>query len=155
MLPITASLICVAAALLAAAYSMLRWRGVELLQRQFLLRLTTLQNQLNATRDELERLEAAIAIKRPSATRSSPLDLLDQIEQLGESVSPDNRTALKETADQVAKIPNGVAADLFAADRKLLAIVRLIEKGHSLPDISRRLNLPLGEVELLVSLRAG
>jgi hypothetical protein len=45
--------------------------------------------------------------------------------------------------------------DLFTRDHASLAIARLADRGLAPNSIAQQLGLPIGEVELLISLRAG
>jgi hypothetical protein len=47
-----------------------------------------------------------------------------------------------------------IPADLFQHDRQSLSVARLADQGLSPASIAECLSLPLGEVELLLSLRA-
>jgi hypothetical protein len=72
---------------------------------------------------------------------------------LAETAALANTEAWAQMANEVSQLPGGVPADLFEADQRSSAIARLAEKGHSTAEISRRLGLPVGEIELLLSLR--
>ena len=151
---IVASLVGAIAALGGGALLLMhRQRGLERRQGEMLRRLDELESSVGTIRRDLESLKAVRAAEsnRRSQTTNDPLAL---IEQLAESAALSSDETLQNIIPKVTGVPPGVAADLFEADRKLLAISRLIENGHPLPEIARRLNLPLGEVEFLVSLRS-
>lgn len=148
MLPIVASLIAVCLATLAATSTILRrWR------RDLSQQLTNLQTELNATHQELRTLKAAIHKNQTSKPIPLRHDFLAQIEQLGDATALADESTIEQTAREIDQLPGGISANLFTADHKLLDISRLIDNGHSLSDIARRLHIPLGEVELLASLR--
>jgi len=114
-------------------------------------RVAALQSLILAARQESERLEANIAITRSQRLRGR--DSLAALEELADPAAIDDPRALDRAAGSLPPLPAGVAGDLFTADEKTLKIARLIHQGHSVPEIARRLQLPLGEVEFLVSLR--
>lgn len=148
MLPIVASLIAVCLATLAATSTVLRrWR------RDLIQQLTNLQTELNATRHELSALKATINTTRIQKPVPQHHDFLEQIEQLGDLTALANENAIEQAVREINQSPSVISADLFTADHKLLDISRLIDNGHTLSDIARRLHIPLGEVELLASLR--
>lgn len=148
MLSIVASLIAVCVATLVATNAVLRWWRRDLLQQ-----LADLRNELTATRHEMESLKALLDNSRTTSPVRQRRDFLEQIEQLGDSAALADDGAIEQVARDAAQLPTDIAADLFTADHKLLDITRLIDNGHSLSEIARRLRLPLGEVELLSSLR--
>ena len=65
-----------------------------------------------------------------------------------------DQRALEQAVARVVALPAGEFADLFAADQRCLAIARLHDAGECPSEIARRLNLPIGEVELLLGLRS-
>ncbi len=136
---------------LITAYPILRWRlAAQQQQAQLQRQLDNLQTQLTALKQEL----AALKNTPPATQPPINLDPLSQIEQLANPHALTNSDSLESIVEQIAALPTGTPSDLFEADRKLLAISRLAAHGHPLPEIARRLSLPLGEVELLSSLRS-
>jgi DNA-binding NarL/FixJ family response regulator len=129
-------------------------RSLEIQQRELSRRLSQLHDLICVTRQELQRLENTLATATIDVKHKSSVDPLEQIEQLADAVSLADSTALRAAAEQIATLPTGIAANLFTADHQNLAISRLLEKGHSLHEISRRLNIPIGEIELLTSMRS-
>jgi hypothetical protein len=104
--------------------------------------LAALKTTISAAEQARERLEAAVAEAR----------------RLRIAVPPDTLALLESLAD--GERLAAVAAQLSAApdrqspgDKHALEIATLAEQGCSPPEISRRLGLPLGEVELRLSLR--
>jgi hypothetical protein len=61
---------------------------------------------------------------------------------------------LAQVASRLPALSGDIAADLFDRDRDSLAVGRLADQGLSPASIAEHLCLPLGEVELLLSLRA-
>jgi hypothetical protein len=116
-------------------------------------RLAALQEATLLARRETERLEAAI--KNAQALElKSPRDTLDAIESLADPLSLADPDALRHAAAQLPPLPSDVAGDVFESDQKTLAIARLSDQGNSPGEIAHRLGLPLGEVELRLSMRA-
>jgi hypothetical protein len=115
-------------------------------------RIARLQFLVAAARAERERLETAVAdaVRRQIAV---PRDTLALLESLAEVDALADSDRLAEVAAQLPP-PADVAGDLFARDEPSLAIGTLAAQGQSAAEISRRLGLPLGEVELLLSARA-
>lgn len=149
MLSIVASLIAVGVATLVATSAVLRRWRCDLLQQ-----LTELRSELHAAESELRSVKALLDSRRTPEPARQRRDFLEQIEQLGDTAALADDRAIERATREVAQLPADVSADLFTADHKLLDITRLIDNGHSLAEIARRLRLPLGEVELLASLRA-
>jgi hypothetical protein len=141
-----ASLATVTAALIYAVFLLGRR------QRDFGRHLEQLRSTIEMQRQDFESQQGAPSTATPNS--SPPLcDPLALIEQLSDIAALHDDQSLQNTAQRVSPLPAGIPADLFAADHKLLAISRLLDKGHSLPAIAARLNLPLGEVELLANTR--
>jgi hypothetical protein len=113
--------------------------------------VAVLQSLILAAQQVSERLEVNIAAARSLRPRGR--DSLAALEELADPAALDDPRALDRAAAGLPPLPAGVAGDLFTADEKTLKIVRLIHQGHSVPELARRLHLPLGEVEFLVSLR--
>jgi hypothetical protein len=124
-------------------------------QYELLCRLSELQSTVGAQQRQLELLKAArSAAPQTNGSRQQVHDPLALIEELGDAAALSDAESLANAADQIAALPQGVAADLFEADHKLLAISRLRKQGNSFSEIAARLNLPLGEVELLANTRS-
>jgi DNA-binding NarL/FixJ family response regulator len=140
-----------------APIEMLRWQ-VEMhetaraLKGELDSKLAALQALVLMAGQESERLETAIK-KAESLDLAAPRDTLARIEGLADPAALASADALARVADAMPQLPTDVAGDLFEADKKTSAIARLLEKGHSADEISRRLGLPIGEIELLLSLR--
>lgn len=152
---LVASLVCVIAALGVVVYLLLRrQQNLESRCRDLSSRLDELQSRMTATRQALGQLTTTTPATNHPANRRSAADPLGQIEQLADPALLADRDALDETAGKIGGLPARFAANLFDANEKSVAITRLIQHGHSLAEVSRRLSLPLGEVELLASLRS-
>jgi predicted nuclease with TOPRIM domain len=145
---LTAAMIC--AVLLLAS----RQRAAEARQRELLLHLEELQSTVSEQQRQLESLQSTKAGVQANRDRNRAPDPLALIEQLNDVAALHDQLSLENTANQVSELPAGIAADLFAADHKLLAISRLLKQGNSLSEVAARLNLPLGEVELLANTRS-
>jgi DNA-binding NarL/FixJ family response regulator len=123
------------------------------IRRQLDERLAALHQLILVARSETERLESAI--KNAQALElESPRDTLDSLESLADATSLANPEALGSAVAQLPQLPSDVAGDVFDSDQKTLAIARLKDQGNSAGEIARRLGLPLGEVELRLSMRA-
>ena len=152
---LVASLVCVIAALSVGVHLLLRrLQNVELRYHDLSSRLDELQSLVTATRQAIEQLRTATQATEHVGNRRSVVDPLARIEQLADPVILADHNALDETANQIGGLPAGVPANLFDTNETSVAITRLIQHGHSLPEISRRLHIPLGEVELLASFRS-
>jgi hypothetical protein len=152
---LVASLVCVIAALSVGVHLLLRrLQNLELRYHDLSSRLDELQSLVMATRQAIEQPPTATQATEHVGNRRSAADPLARIEQLADPVMLADHNALDETANQIGGLPAGVATHLFDANEKSVAITRLIQHGHSLREISHRLHIPLGEVELLVSLRS-
>jgi len=153
MLSLIASSILVLA---AAALVVGAWRqrqAAAQAQHELMGQRAELERLITAARQESARLEAAIACTT-TPRKTIPGDSLAAIEALGDPAALDNPRALAEAAAQASTLPGGVADDLFDANKHSLAITRLIDQGHSTAEIARRVGLPIGEVELRLSLRS-
>lgn len=113
-------------------------------------KLAALRAQVETAREERERLEAAIAQARQLGITVTT-DTLAALEALAEPEALADPRRLAELAAQLPP-PDSIPADLFERDRQLLAISTLAAEGLSPAEIGARLSLPLGEVELLMSL---
>src|SRR5947208_9685899 len=152
---VVASLIGINAALTGACLVLAyRQRATEQREWDVFRRLGELQAMVSDLQAQLNSLTAVPSGLEAIQGRRRAPDPLDVIEQLGEAAALYDAGALQRAAQQFADLPAGVAANLFEADRKLLAISRLIEQGLTTREISHRLNLPVVEVELLASTRS-
>lgn len=126
--------------------------------------LAVLQNLIAVARRESERLEAALRRAEqlnlsPAAAAGAPNPphSLARIESLADPAALADPNSLALAASSLAS-PAGeslppIDPDLFDSNRRTLELARLADQGLSPTDIARRLGLPLGEVELLLSLR--
>ena len=115
-------------------------------------KLSALQTLVALARQERALLESAIA-RAHGEEIEPPTSTLAAIESLGDAAAIDDPRRLAEVVAQVAP-PSDLPADLFARDRESLQIGRLADQGLSPASIAEHLHLPLGEVELLLSLRS-
>jgi DNA-directed RNA polymerase specialized sigma24 family protein len=137
-----------------AAYALSRIRScqadVDSLQRE-VARL----NELLAAAQQEERLMAAIA----NSHRSSPVphagDALAAIAALGDPAAMQSRSSLSAAVTSLTDALAGVPDTLFEDNEREQKIVLWHQRGHSPGEIARRLGVPLGEVELRLSLRRG
>jgi len=112
-----------------------------------------LQSLILLAQQQSTRLEAAIGLAQ-SLSHVSSVDPLSSLEALADPAQLANPQALARTAAKMPPLPGSATADLFAANQKTLAIAHLLEQGHAVPEIARRLSLPVGEIELLLSFRS-
>ena len=126
------------------------WRLRRLVRVQADL-CSELKTFIREAREESTRLESAINAARSVCVISRP-EALAKLEELADPAALSDPQALAQTAAQLPPLP-GITSDLFVANQKTVAIARLLEQGHAAPEIARRLSLPLGEIELLLSLR--
>jgi DNA-binding NarL/FixJ family response regulator len=158
MLSAIASLTLLLAGTGLAVYLLLRRVAVDRMEAREMIseldcRLVELRNLILAARREAERLEAAI--KNTQALElASPREALDSLESLADPTSLADPDALRRAAAQLPQLPSDVASDVFDSNQKTLAVARLRDQGNSAEEIARRLRLPLGEVELRLSMRA-
>jgi len=146
---------CVLVLLVAALafYSITRRLGAALaFQRELETKLGELKSLLATARDTTAQLEAAI---RRAQALPPPLqqDTLAAIEGLADPTALADARSLTDLAAHLPIKASNVAADIFEQDGKALSVARLCDQGLSPADISRRLALPVGEVEFLLSLR--
>jgi hypothetical protein len=136
---------------------LLRWQ-IEMhdtareLKGQLDCKLSALQALVALARRESDRLEAAI-LRAEQLDISAPQGTLAQLQNLADPASLADPTALATAAGYLSPLPGCTDSDLFAANRRLLELSRLADQGLSPAEISHLLSLPLGEVELLLSLR--
>lgn len=137
-----------------ATFWLLTRRLNDLLARQCaaLTQLAGLQTDLAALKDDLQQLRSALD------QANSPLppmarDTLASIESLADPATLANGRSLSDLAAQLPQIAPPHFADIFDRDKKSLTVARLQDQGLSPAEISRRLSLPIGEVEFILSLR--
>jgi hypothetical protein len=133
---------------------LLRWQ-VEMhdtareLKAELDSKLSALQALVIMAKRESERLETAIR-KAESLDLPHPSDSLALLERLGEPMALEDAHALGDAAARLAG--DSAIPDPFAGEQTELALSNLAAKGYSAQEIARRLNLPLGEVELRLNL---
>jgi hypothetical protein len=96
---------------------------------------------LASTHRQSDQVEAAIS--RAQEIKTESRDILASIDELAE---------LTDLATILPALSTN-APNLFNDNNTSLAVARLADQGHPPAYISKRLGLPLGEVELLLSLR--
>jgi hypothetical protein len=145
-------------ALAGAPPELLRWQ-VEMhetardLKAELDSKLAAMQALIALARRERGLLADAIA-RAEGGQVDVPQDTLAAIESLGDPAALDDAERLALVASQIRLLPGGTHGDLFERDRHALAAGRLADQGLSPASIAQHLQLPLGEVELLLSLRA-
>jgi hypothetical protein len=115
-------------------------------------KLSALAALVALARHERALLEATI-VRRQGEGTAAPTSTLAAIERLGDAAALEDSRMLGQVAAQFSP-PDDIPADLFQRDRKSLSVARLADQGLSPASIAECLSLPLGEVELLLSLRA-
>jgi hypothetical protein len=145
-------------ALADAPPELLRWQ-VEMhetardLKAELDSKLAALQALVALAREERTLLEATIS-RLGRDEFDQPRGTLAAIESLGDPAALEDSQRLAQLAARLPALPADLAADLFDRDRQSLAVSRLADQGLSSESIAEHLRLPLGEVELLLSLRA-
>jgi len=128
------------------------------LQRQLESTLGDLKILVDVAHDTTARLEAAIRRAESLQTRSLQTlprrDTLASIESLADPSSLADPNALATIAADLRPHISDPAADIFEQDEKALSVARLQGQGLKPAEISRRLSLPIGEVELLLALHS-
>jgi DNA-binding NarL/FixJ family response regulator len=120
-------------------------------QRQLESTLGELKILVDVAHDTTARLEAAI--RRAEALQPPRRDTRASIEGLADPGALADASSLVKVADQLPRHTSDPAADIFEQDEKALSVARLQGQGLKPAEISRRLSLPIGEVEFLLSLR--
>ncbi len=137
---------------------LLRWQ-VEMhetardLKAELDSKLSALQALVALARHERILLESSIA-RAEGEEVEIPSSTLAAIESLGDPAAVDDPRRLAEVVAQVALPGEKIPANLFVRDRESLQVGRLADQGLSSASIAEHLHLPIGEVELLLSLRA-
>jgi hypothetical protein len=135
---------------------LLRWQ-VEMqetardLKAELDSKLSALQSLVALARQERALLETAIA-RAQGEEIDPPESTLAAIERLGDPAAVEDPQRLAKVAAQFV-LPDEPVPDLFAHDRETIRVNRLADQGLSPASIAEHLHLPLGEVELLLSLR--
>jgi hypothetical protein len=123
------------------------------LKRQLESTLGELKILVDVAHDTTARLEAAI--RRAELLQTPPRrDTLASIEGLADPSALADANALGTLAANLRPQTSDISADIFEQDAKALSVARLQGQGLKPAEISRRLSLPIGEVEFLLSLRA-
>jgi hypothetical protein len=115
-------------------------------------KLAALQALVIMARQESERLEAALA-KLQDVDMSPRHDFLSRMAGLADPAELANPDALSAVAEALPAAPPCIPGDLFDRDRLAGEAYRLADRGLSASDIAMHLRLPVGDVELLLSLR--
>lgn len=110
--------------------------------------LAELNRLILEARQQADRLEALLARSSNQQAHS-----LDQLDALGQADRLDDPRALADLAEQLGTHRPAAWEDPFRGEDQVLALARLADQGLSAEKIARRLNKPLGEVELMLSLR--
>lgn len=110
--------------------------------------IAELTRLIHEARQQADRLEALL--ERSSNQR---VHSLDQLEALGQPGKLDDAGALAGVAQQLGTPGQAAWDDPFRGHDQWLALARLADQGLTAEKIARRLNKPLGEVELMLSLR--
>ena len=103
-------------------------------------------------RQESQRLEAAIR-RAEALALNAPRDTLAAMEALADPAALADPQPLAQLAAGMP-LPPGVRGELFEDNDRRVAIANLATAGLSPAEIARRLSLPIGDVELLLSLRS-
>jgi len=122
------------------------------LQRELESTLRELKIVVDVAHDTTARLEAAI--RRAEALQSPRRDTLASIESLADPSALSDEDALASVAADLQRQMSDPAGNIFEQDAKAISVARLCGQGLKPAEISRRLSLPIGEVEFLLSLRA-
>ncbi len=122
------------------------------LKRQLESTLGELKILVDAAHDTTARLEAAI-LRAESLQERPRADMLASIESLADPTALADANSLAKLAAHLPSRTNDLATDIFERDEKALSVARLQGQGLKPAEISRRLRLPIGEVEFLLSLR--
>lgn len=122
------------------------------LKRQLESTLGELKILVDVAHETTARLEAAI--HRAESLQTPPRrDTLASIESLADPNTLADANALGTLAGTLRPRTSDAAADIFDQDEKALSVARLQGQGLKPAEISRRLSMPIGEVEFLLSLR--
>jgi hypothetical protein len=155
MLAIVASCVLALAALTVTASFLSRRVRVAQAQIAALRHEVEQLTALAATASqEAERLAAAFVSSRVQSPVGQAHDRLAQLAALGDPAATQSDAALSAAAAKLAEVVPGVPVNLFDDNRREESIVRLHERGHAPAEIARRLSVPVGEVELRLSMRA-
>jgi DNA-binding NarL/FixJ family response regulator len=114
--------------------------------------LSELEKLIAAARHEAQRLEAAIA-KARSMGLGKPQDTLAAIEGLADAAAMEDPGAMEEVVEQI-RSTSSIADGGGSPEEKAMKIVSLVQRGYTAQQIARRLKMPLGDVEMLLSTRS-
>jgi DNA-directed RNA polymerase specialized sigma24 family protein len=154
MLAMVASCCFGLAGMTVAAYALSRLRACRA-EAGSLQREVARLNELLAAAQQEERLTAAIANGRGSSLVPQVDDALAAIAALGDPAAMQSRSSLSAAVTSLTDALAGVPDTLFEDNEREQKIVLWHQRGHSPGEIARRLGVPLGEVELRLSLRRG
>ena len=156
MLSVPASLICLGAIVAIA----LIWRCAHLLATLSGLRRSELDRKIAElhevvaqARHESAHLTSLLDQAQQIKPRSAASALAD-IEALADPAALEDAGSIGRLVAQLPSPRTGLPANLFDDNRQSLAIARLADQGLPAAEISRRLSVPIGEVELRLSMRA-
>jgi hypothetical protein len=156
MLSVTASLSCLCAIITIAigwccARSILnRARRIHVELDEKIADLHALVEQSREQSTQLAALLAQAQHLKPHR----PSSALTKIEALADPAALENAASMAHLVAELPSPRTGLPAGLFADNRQSLAIARLADQGLSAAEIARRLGVPIGEIELRLSLRA-
>lgn len=156
MLSLTASLSCLCAIVTIAAgwccaRSILnRARRIHEELDEKLVELHALVEQARQQSAQLAALLAQAQHLKPHR----PSSALTKIEALADPAAFEDASSMSHLVAELPLPRTGVPAGLFADNRQSVAIARLADQGLSAAEIARRLGVPIGEIELRLSLRA-
>jgi hypothetical protein len=157
MLSVSASLICLCAlGALALAWRCAR-RTIHLVQQSSEAldrKMSELEVILQQARQESARLASLLSRARQLQQPRAAASALAEIEALADPAALEDSQSLASVAAQLPPSRTGMASNVFEDNRQSLAIARLADQGLPAAEISRRLGVPVGEVELRLSLRA-
>lgn len=121
------------------------------------LRIGRLESQLAELAGRLSMVEGALNQREITPARPAPKpparSSLDRLESLADEDQLHSGEALRVLADAVVTDDATFPSDPFAGHQESIAIARLADRGYSAVEIASQLHKPLGEVELLLSLR--
>ena len=127
-------------------------------------RLVEITDNQKAMRAELAEVSAKVGLLRAElqvrahermAEGGKPLvgDSLAAMEGLADPVALASDAPLANLAARFPPSDFDSAGNIFQNEKQSLAVARLHHQGHSAAEIARRMHLPIGEVELVLSLR--
>lgn len=156
MLSVTASLSCLCAIVTIAlgwccARSILnRARRINAELDEKLAELHDVVEQARQQSAQLAALLAQAQHRKPHR----PSNALTKIEALADPAALEDAASMSHLIAELPPPRTGLPVGLFADNRQSLAIAHLADQGLSAAEIARRLGVPIGEIELRLSLRA-